>query len=684
MSAKAIREYDGKRMISQHIRTEATEAGRPVPFDQHPCVLIGPDTDLGAIAKQNPWLEFVGTGASSSRLVVKPDQRVKRRGKRGLIGMDLDWAEVKEWIAERMNREVELREDSGSGGASTTVKGVLTHFIVEPFVPHEPADEYYVLIESTREGEEIMFWRQGGIHVGDVSTMAARLQVPIDDDRGPTEERIICLGILDDIPYERREPMASFLCALLKVYRKLNFTFMEMNPIVYQAGGGVGGGDRIVALDLAAKIDETAAFLNAADWGPLDFPPVFGMKDLPEEAYVRDLDSRTGASLKLTILNPHGRIWTMVAGGGASVIFADTIADLGWDHELANYGEYSGDPPTELTYEYAKTLIDLMTRDKEAKDRILLIGGGIANFTDVAATFTGIIQALDQYQYILREQHAHIWVRRAGPNYQRGLQLMREFSENTGLGIHIYGPETPVTAIVPLALGVEDVANFPEFDSGTSEVSLVTSPVVDAVNKKVPPKVFTRSTEGYPFNPQDAHLESHHVFKNFNNQTRCVVYGLQERAVQGCLDFDYMCGRQMPSVAAIVYPFATRDYQINFFFGKGEILVPVLRDLSKALSLHPEVSVIVNFASCRSVHSSVMEMLEYSNQINTIAIIAEGVPESQTRAYIKAAKKKNVGIIGPATVGGIKPGSFRIGNAGKLMLPVLGCLFQRLRHRDVF
>jgi succinyl-CoA synthetase alpha subunit len=36
------------------------------------------------------------------------------------------------------------------------------------------------------------------------------------------------------------------------------------------------------------------------------------------------------------------------------------------------------------------------------------------------------------------------------------------------------------------------------------------------------------------------------------------------------------------------------------------------------------------------------------------SIIAEGVPESQTRAFNKVAIDKGVGIIGPATVGGIK------------------------------
>lgn len=102
------------------------------------------------------------------------------------------------------------------------------------------------------------------------------------------------------------------------------------------------------------------------------FPAPFGRELTKEEAYIRDLDSKTGASLKLTVLNPVGRIWTMVAGGGASVvyrfaylhllIFSDAIAAHGYAHEIANYGEYSGAPNESQTYEYAKTILDLMTR----------------------------------------------------------------------------------------------------------------------------------------------------------------------------------------------------------------------------------------------------------------------------------------------------------------------------------
>lgn len=69
-------------------------------------------------------------------------------------------------------------------------------------------------------------------------------------------------------------------------------------------------------------------------------------------------------------------------------IHSDTICDLGGASELANYGEYSGAPSEQQTYEYAKTVIGLMTKgDKHPDGKVLIIGGGIANFTNVASTF---------------------------------------------------------------------------------------------------------------------------------------------------------------------------------------------------------------------------------------------------------------------------------------------------------
>ena len=203
---------------------------------------------------------------------------------------------------------------------------------------------------------------------------------------------------------------------------------------------------------MAAELDDTAEFESGSKWGPIEFPPPFGRSLTKEEAYVEELDSKTGASLKLTVLNPEGRIWTLVAGGGASVIYADTITDLGFMDEMANYGEYSGDPNEEFTYLYAKTVIDLMTRKKNPQGKVLLIGGGIANFTDVAQTFKGIVRALREYKNQLQENKVKIFVRRGGPNYKEGLSIMRELGKELGVPIEVYGPETHMTKIVAMAV----------------------------------------------------------------------------------------------------------------------------------------------------------------------------------------------------------------------------------------
>ena len=528
--------------------------------------------------------------------------------------------------------------------------GELDHFIIEPFVPHAQADEYYICIQNEKDGEELLFYSEGGVDVGDVDSKALRLNVKIDAEL--TEELIEKEDFLKGVPDERKPRLQSFLVALFQCYRKLNFTYMEINPIVVTPDG------MIAPLDLAGKIDETAAFLNASNWGHLDLPAPFGRKEFAEEAYIRELDSKTGASLKLTILNHSGRIWTMVAGGGASVVYADTISDLGFGKELANYGEYSGAPSTEHTFEYAKTIISLMTKERDERGKILLIGGGIANFTDVAATFTGLIQAIETFRDDLKSHHVQIWVRRAGPNYQEGLRMMRECAYSTGLPINIYGPETHVTAIVPLALGIAKKEDFPEFD--------------DEAHDKKPAAKKAKNSESNgglqkeELKPQKADHQANHSVENFSASTRCVVYGLQQRAVQGMLDFDYMCKRGKPSVAALIFPFSPNHY-VKFYWGTSEVLIPCYQKMDECFKKHSDVSIMVNFASFRSVYTTVMETLEYSDQIKTIAIIAEGVPESQTRMFNKAAHDKGVGIIGPATVGGIKPGCFRIGNTGGML-----------------
>lgn len=315
--------------------------------------------------------------------------------------------------------------------------------------------------------------------------------------------------------------------------------------------------------------------------------------------------------------------------------------------------------------------VDLITRGKpHPEGKILIIGGGIANFTNVAATFKGIIRALQEYKAPLINHQVRIYVRRGGPNYQEGLKAIRLLGESLGVPIKVYGPETHITQIVPLALGVRH-----ETKSTAPSIPPTSPPSPSPSQAAVPsesPAVGTIRADGGRLNANDQIVRfetgtSHTrpTYRPFDSTTRSFVYGLQPRAIQGMLDFDYSCGRETPSVAAMIYPFGGHHIQ-KFYWGTKETLLPVYTSVDEAVKKHSEVDVVVNFASSRSVYSSTLEILSYP-QIKAIALIAEGVPERHAREILYTAQSKNVLIIGPATVGGVKPGCFKIGNSGGMM-----------------
>lgn len=631
MSAKAIREATGKDLINRHLASET--AAVKCRF-----AAVDPNTKFTDLIDANPWLK-------TEKLVVKPDQLIKRRGKLGLIAVNKGLPEVQKWISERMNNDQKI-------GAAV---GKLRSFIIEPFVPHKDNEEVYVCIYSHRHGDTILFYHQGGVDVGDVDSKAVKLEVPVGET---IDVLTIEKTLLTQVPGAKKAMISKFINALYKLYVDLYFTYLEINPLVVTD-------KEIYVLDLAAKLDATADFLCKPIWGEIDYPPPFGRDAYPEEAYIADLDAKSGASLKLTILNKSGRIWTMVAGGGASVIYSDTICDLGGAGELANYGEYSGAPSEQQTYEYAKTILSLMCQDKHPQGKVLITGGGIANFTNVAATFRGIITALQEFQPRLVEHKISIFVRRAGPNYQEGLRRMREVGQSLGIPLYVFGPETHMTSICGMALGKKAIP----IENNITEFATANFLLPGGQADKVPAFDITGTTSTYICNRRaqgDTDVDS---VPMFTAQTKAIVWGMQTRAVQSMLDFDFVCRREVPSVVAIVYPF-TGDHKQRFYWGHKEVLVPVYKKMEDAMKKHSDADVMVSFASLRSAYQSTVETMEYP-QIRTIAIIAEGIPENMTRKLIKIANEKKVSIIGPATVGGVKPGCFKIGNTGGMMDNIL-------------
>lgn len=152
-------------------------------------------------------------------------------------------------------------------------------------------------------------------------------------------------------------------------------------------------------------------------------------------------------------------------------------------------------------------------------------------------------------------------------------------------------------------------------------------------------------------------------YQLFSRNTRALVFNLQTNAVQRMLDFDYVCRREKPSVAAIIDPNAKQGGNHKVFWGTKEIIIPIYPTIADAARKHTDADVLINFASFRSAYATSLEAL-YESTIRTVVIIAEGVPERRARELASVANVQGKVIIGPATVGGILAGGFKIGNTG--------------------
>ncbi|KAH8496424.1 hypothetical protein H0E87_019256 [Populus deltoides] len=132
--------------------------------------------------------------------------------------------------------------------------------------------------------------------------------------------------------------------------------------------------------------------------------------------------------------------------------------------------------------------------------------------------------------------------------------------------------------------------------------------------------------------------------------------------------------KELPSVAGIINPGA-EGFQ-KLFFGQEEIAIPVHSTVEAACTAHPTAEVFINFASFRSAAASSMAALKQPT-VRVVAIIAEGIPEADTKQLIAYARANNKVVIGPATVGGIQAGAFKIGETAGTIDNIIACKLYR-------
>ena len=161
----------------------------------------------------------------------------------------------------------------------------------------------------------------------------------------------------------------------------------------------------------------------------------------------------------------------------------------------------------------------------------------------------------------------------------------------------------------------------------------------------------------------------------YTRDTQAIFWNNNKTAIQRMLDYDYTIQRKTPSVAAIVAPTSGNKFE-KFFFGPDEVMIPLFKTTADAKAAQPQADVLLNFASFRTAYEVTMEALEIGG-FSSMMITAEGIPERLARGMNQTAREKGVVIIGPATVGAITPGAFKVANIGGTITNIVNSKLHR-------
>ena len=164
---------------------------------------------------------------------------------------------------------------------------------------------------------------------------------------------------------------------------------------------------------MVAKVDTCEARRQKSHRQDVAWVKPFGTRVHPLEETIDEVDSKTGASLKFTMLNPTGKIGLLLGGGGASVVTMDKLAAMGLLEHVINYGELSGNPSYDDNKIYIQGLLDVMYTNQHDQQYLCLIGG-IANFTRIDVLCQAFVDVLSANVNKLTSHNIHILVRRGG------------------------------------------------------------------------------------------------------------------------------------------------------------------------------------------------------------------------------------------------------------------------------
>ena len=357
--------------------------------------------------------------APKGRLVVKAHVTLGGRGKRGLIAICPSPAEAKKQAGRILGTKVD--------GCK------IPEVLLEKAIDYDGGEHFIALTES-RDGLNLFLAAKvGGVNIESVWETHVK-KISVDAGEIPDVTALARKAGFGD----QSKQVAEFAAKLIECFWKEDAEYIEINPFVFAKGDG------IVALDAVMKLDDAAHFKHPDR--DFEFSEFGASAAKPAEREIRQIDQKIKGSVKLIVLPGGGNIAILPAGGGASLFTADAVVRLGG--KLANYCEYSGDPPAFAVKALSEKVFNLPGITD------VIINGGIANFTDVYKTFGGIIDAIHANRKKLVGGKIRLWVRRGGPNEEVALPMIGKLAEE-GFAIKVYDRHLGLTDVVDMAIAAQ-------------------------------------------------------------------------------------------------------------------------------------------------------------------------------------------------------------------------------------
>ncbi len=269
--------------------------------------------------------------------------------------------------------------------------------------------EYYLSLtyDTDLKSPVLIYSDQGGVDIEEVLENKIK-KIPLDVRDRSIEDKIEKFGL--SIPCCQR---------LWRCFLEEDCRLLEINPLARIKS------EQWVAVDANLALDQDAFYRHRHR----KFSPraMLGREPTEREkmAALIDRGEKYYQGTAGKYIDMDGDVAVLFSGGGAGISNMDALTRVGL--KPANYTEYSGNPSQEKVYKLTKIVLS------KPGLRGLWIAGGVANFTDIEVTFSGIAQAFDE----LKPKYP-IVIRRSGPNYEKGVELMRRCVKRNRLNLQIF------------------------------------------------------------------------------------------------------------------------------------------------------------------------------------------------------------------------------------------------------